>query len=45
MMRTISGTGFTSDREIGMMIDRFEEMVTETAKIRLPENLKCAMIL
>ena len=43
MMRRISGNGFWSDEKIDMMIDRFEEMITETEKIKLAENLKYAM--
>ena len=42
-MRRISGNGFKSDEKLDMMIDRFEEMITETDKIRLAENLKYAM--
>ena len=40
MMRKISGAGFKSDENIDLMIDRFEDMVTEIERIKLAENLK-----
>ena len=45
MMRKISGNGFKSDDKIDVMIDRFEDMVTERKKIKLEENLDYAMAL
>ena len=43
MMRKVIGAGFKFDENIDLMIDWFEEMVTETDKIKLAENLKFAM--
>ena len=43
MMKKISG--FKSENKIDVMIDRFEEMITETENIRLAENLRYAMSL
>ena len=34
MMQKMSGAGFKSDENIDLMIERFEDMVTETDKIR-----------
>ena len=45
MMKKISGSGFKSEEKIDVMIDRFEEMITKTEKIRLAENLRYAMSL
>ena len=45
MMKKISGNGFKSEDKIDVMIDRFEEMITETENIRLAENLRYAMSL
>ena len=45
MMRKISGNGFKSDDKIDVMIDRFEDMVTERKKIKLEENLYYRMAL
>ena len=43
MMRQLSWNEFKSEDKIDVMIDRFEEMITETKKIRLAENLGYAM--
>ena len=43
IIKKISGKGFKSEEKIDVMIDRFEEMVTETKKIKLAENLEYAM--
>ena len=42
-MRKISGAGFKSDENIDLMIDRFRDMITETKKIKLAEDLEYAM--
>ena len=39
-MKRISGSGLKSEDKIDVMIDRFEEMITETENIRLAENIK-----
>ena len=44
-MRKISGNGFKSDDKIDVMIDRFEDMLTERKKIKLEENLDYAKAL
>ena len=43
MMRKIIGAGFKSDENIDLIIDIFGDMITETKKIRLAENLDYAM--
>ena len=43
MMRKIGGNGFRSDNKIDVMIDRFEDKVTERQNIKLEENLEYAM--
>lgn len=45
MMWKISGNGFKSDDKIDVMIDRFEDMVTERKKIKLEENFDYAIAL
>ena len=45
MMKKISESGFKSEDKIDVMIDRFEEMITETENIRLAENLRYVMSL
>ena len=42
MMRKISGKSFKSEEKIDVMIDKFEELVTEVEKIKLAENLRYA---
>ena len=42
-MKKISGSGFKSEDKIDVMIDRLEEIITETEKIRLAENLRYTM--
>ena len=39
MMRKISGNSFKTEEKIHVMIDKFEEKVTEVEKIKLAENL------
>ena len=43
MMKNISDGGFKRDDKIDVMIDKYEEMVTETVNIKLAENLRYAM--
>ena len=43
MMKKISGEGFRTDDKIDVMIDKYEEIVTETVNIKLAENLRYAM--
>ena len=43
MMRKISGNNFKTEEKIDVMIDKFEDMVTEIERIKLAENLKYAM--
>ena len=45
MMKKISRNGFKSEDKIDVMIYRFEEIITETEKMRLAENLRYAMSL
>ena len=43
MMKKISGEGFKTDDKIDVMIDKYEEIVTETVNIELAKNLRYSM--
>ena len=45
IMKNISGNGLKYEDKIDGMIDRFEEMITETESLRLAENLRYPMSL
>jgi len=43
LMKKKSGNNFKTEEKMDIMIDRFEEMVTEIERIKFAENLKYAM--